>query len=135
VSFEAAFYRYMADQAAIAALIGEGGSPAEARLYLGRAAEKAALPYAVYLRAGGRADNDLAGAGLSNTRLQIDAYAKTQTAAAALAKAFDDALNGAAVTFSGLGRVTFTRISVLDLPEPEVRLYRRTLEFSVWHPE
>ncbi len=135
MTFEEALYRYLADQAAIAAIIGTGGSPADARLYLGHAAEKAALPYGVYLFAGSPSTGDLAGASLSNSRIQLDAYDKTQTGAATLAKAFNDALDGVATVLPGLGRVTFTRINKLDMPEPEVRLYRRMQEYSCWHPE
>jgi Protein of unknown function (DUF3168) len=135
VSFESGLYRYLADQAAVQALIGQGGSPADVKLYPLRADAGIRLPYAVYQRVGGASTGDLSGPTIANSRLQLDAYGKNADDAIALAAALNDALDGVAVVFPGLGRCVFTRVSIADMNEAETRLYRRMQEYSVWHPE
>lgn len=133
-TIEGSLYRYLADHAEVAAIIGTGGSPAEARLYFGHAAEKAPTPYAVFFRVGGEATAELTRSSIANSRFQFDAYDKTATGAKALATALNHALDGLAAVLA-IGRVTAQRISVMDLPEPAPKLYRRTQDYSVWHPE
>lgn len=134
MSLEQSLYDFLANDAGVYAIIGQGGSPAQIALYPQHGDESITPPYAVYLRAGGHSENDLAGAGLANTRMQIDAYAETAAGARDLALAINKALDGVAIALP-VGRVAFTRISVLDMPEPDVRLYRRMQEYSIWHPE
>lgn len=62
--------------------------------------------------------------GTDNLRVQIDAYADSYGAAKALAKRVKDAMQGAAFIN--------TPLSSRDLSEPEEKLYRVSMDFSVW---
>lgn len=135
MSFESALYAYLALDAGVYGILGVGGSPAEIRLYPVEASQSVTPPYAVYQRVGGGPDNTLNAASISHTRLQIDCYGTTAKSARELGAAMTLALNALAVVLPGLGRVTFTCLNTVDMPEPDVRLKRRMLEFSVWHPE
>jgi hypothetical protein len=89
------------------------------------AAQDALPPYIVYQRIVSVTHNNLQGpSDLQNTRVQIDAYAKTyagvQQTAAAVRAAMQDA------PFSNV------QLTEQDFYEPEVRLHRVSLDYSIW---
>lgn len=135
MTLESALYSFLALDAGVYALLGQGGSPAAIKLYFGLADSSVKPPYATFTAAGSPSTGTLTGSTISNTRIQIDAYAKTASGARDLALALNNALDGIAVVMPGLGRVTASRMNKFDKDEPDVRLFCRTQEFSIWHPE
>jgi hypothetical protein len=108
------------------AMISAGATDAAARIYPQIAPDMPTSPYIVYQRVSANSENVLSGAtGLINTRLQIDVYAQTYLAALALA-AQVDALMGA-------WAVQNVSNPSQDVFEPDVRLYRVILDYSIWH--
>ena len=72
-------------------------------------------------------ENNLDGfAGLTNTQIQLDVYARTYEACKALAQAAFDAMEACAMqqVCTETGR---------DLYESDTKLHRQLLEFSIWH--
>ena len=89
------------------------------------AAQDTVPPYIVYQRVVSVPHNTLQGAtDLQNTRVQIDAYAKTYGQAQALAENVRAAMQGAG--FSNI------QLSEQDFFEVEVRLHRVSLDYSIW---
>ncbi len=89
------------------------------------AAQDAAPPYIVYQRVVSNTHNNLRGASdLQNTRVQIDAYAKTYAGAQQLASSVRAAMQGAAFTN--------IQLSEQDFFETDVRLHRVSLDYSIW---
>jgi hypothetical protein len=83
-------------------------------------------PYIVYQRISANSENVLSGStGLINTRLQIDCYAKTYVDALALAAQVDTLMSG--------WSVQNVSNPAQDAFEPDVRLHRVILDYSVWH--
>lgn len=96
------------------------------RIYPNIAPDTPGRPYIVYTRVSAADNNNLQGnSGLINTRLQLDVYADTYVAVQALANQVDDLMNG----------WTLKNISypAIDQYEPDVRLHRVILDYSVWH--
>ena len=82
-------------------------------------------PYIVYQRIVSITHNNLQGpSDLQNTRVQIDAYAKTYAQAQQIAS--DIRLAMLAAAFTNL------QISEQDFFETEVRLHRVSLDYSIW---
>jgi hypothetical protein len=89
------------------------------------AAQEAVPPYIVYQRIVSITHNNLLGpSDLQNTRVQIDAYAKTYAQAQQIAS--DIRLAMLAAAFTNL------QISEQDFFETEVRLHRVSLDYSIW---
>jgi Protein of unknown function (DUF3168) len=89
------------------------------------AAQDAVPPYIVYQRIVSITHNNLQGpSDLQNTRIQIDAYAKTYAQVQLLAAEIRQAMQGAG--FINL------QISEQDFFETEVRLHRVSLDYSIW---
>jgi hypothetical protein len=86
-------------------------------------------PYIVWLEVVTPINNTLAGASdLQNTRLQIDAYGATQ----ALRKTLADAIVAALAAAAAAGTLRNVAVSRQNMPDPDTRLFRTLLEFSVW---
>ena len=89
------------------------------------ASQNTATPYIVYQRVVSTTNNNLLGpSDLQNTRVQIDAYAKTYAAAQHLAGSIRTAMQAASFTN--------IQLSEQDLYEFEPRLHRVTLDYSIW---
>ena len=89
------------------------------------AAQEALPPYIVYQRIVSITHNNLQGpSDLQNTRVQIDAYAKTYAHVQQIAAQVRQAMQGAG--FINL------QISEQDFFETEVRLHRVSLDYSIW---
>jgi hypothetical protein len=104
---------------AVLASLATGGA------YPNIAEQGVAPPYLVYQRVVSLTNNDLQGpSDLQNTRVQIDAYARTYAHAQALAQAVRAAMRAAPFTN--------VQISEQDFFEMDVRLHRVSLDFSIW---
>ena len=89
------------------------------------ARQGATAPYLVWLLVASPTNNSLQGASnVQNTRIQVDCYAASQAARQTLADVVV-----AAMAASSLSNV---RLSSQNLYEPEVKLFRTMLEFSIW---
>lgn len=88
-----------------------------------RAAQNTNPPYIAWQRVISTTNNSLRGASdVQNTRVQIDAYATSYTAADALGSAIEAAV-------VGIGAI---KISEQDFFEDDTRLYRVSQDFSLW---
>ncbi len=100
-----------------------------AQVYPGVAPDKASTPYVVYTRVSSLEQNTLdtngGSANAKNTRLQIDVYANTYSAAQSNAAAIKTALSGWAVEN--------TVQSEQDFYEFDTQLHRVMLDVSTWH--
>ena len=95
------------------------------RSYPNLAAQDAVAPYLVYQRIVSPTLNTLQGASdLQNTRVQIDAYAKTYSAVQILATQVRAAMQAA-------GFVNL-QITEQDFLEIDARLHRVSLDYSIW---
>lgn len=114
----------MLQESLVTALSGVAG----ARIYPMLAPQPATTPYVVYTRVVSQVENVMAGNGnppINQTRLQIDVYSKTYSEANSVAQA---------VTAAMLAwNIQNVNISSQDLFEPDTRLYRVMLEYSIWH--
>ena len=87
-------------------------------------------PYIVYQRIGSDVLNIIDGPPpLDNTHLQIDVYASVYSDALQIADNIASTLQ-AAVESGAIG--CYALVSPRDLFEPDTRLYRVLMEFSVW---
>jgi len=95
-----------------------------------RAPQGVALPYVVFTFASSDVANVLDGAPVANnTRLQVDVYSATAAEADAVLDAVTAAMQAAAD--AGDPR-NYAISSPADQPDPDTRLYRVMVEFSVW---
>lgn len=86
--------------------------------------EKPVAPYAIYLQVSNSPDVVLESlVAIDNTRLQVDIFAKTYAEVQSLSNQVRDALMA----------LNIIPLSSGDLYESEVKLYRVTQDFSVWH--
>lgn len=96
------------------------------RIYPQVAPDAPVKPYIVYQRISANSENVLSGkTNLINTRLQMDCYADTYVAAQALAAQVDALMDGWIVqNISNPAQDAF---------EPDVRLHRVIMDYSIWH--
>jgi len=122
VSFETDFYAALSGAAGLGALVSD-------RIVPSHMSEGSASPYVVYTPIFDDTRYDLEGAtNLRKVRLQVDCYADDPDEAMAVADAVIAAIP---VTGWPLHR---TAHSEQDLGlEPDTRLFRRMLEFSIFH--
>lgn len=118
---------YLLAQSAINALIVD-------RMYPARLPQNGTLPAVTYQRIAGVPEISHDGAvNLTRSRIQIDCWALTYSAMASLAAAIEAALSGY-VGAMGSTPSTATRVlNIIDLPEPEPKLWRRLLDVAIWH--
>jgi hypothetical protein len=87
-------------------------------------------PYIVWMNVVSNANVSLEGASdLQNTRVQIDIFHTSSASGAAQALGTIEAAVRAAMAASSLVNVPLTSY---DMSVPEVRAYRRVLEYSIW---
>jgi hypothetical protein len=103
-----------------------GATDADDRIYPQIAPDAPTTPYIVYQRVSSNSENVLSGkTNLINTRLQIDVYSKTYVQAQAIAAQVDALMDG--------WSVQNVSNPAQDAFEPDVRLHRVILDYSVWH--
>lgn len=96
------------------------------RAYPLTAGDTPVAPYIVYQNIANTPEVTLAdGVPINNTRMQFDVYDKTYEGAKALAAQVVTAMAGSAITNVPLMNQ--------DLYEPEVRLYRVQMDYSIWY--
>lgn len=92
--------------------------------------EPPVYPYIVWFNAASSTNNSLQGASdLQNTRVQVDIFHQSSIAGAASQLTTIAAAVSAAIAASGL---TAVQLSSSDMSVPELRAYRRVMEFSIW---
>ena len=112
----------MIQQDLFAALAGVAGG----RVFPNVAPNNVSKPYVVYSRVSIAPENTLAdGASVENTRLQVDCFDITYSAAVALAETVKAAMKSSAITH--------VLLLEQDQFEPEALLHRVILDFSVWN--
>ncbi|MFA5546647.1 MAG: DUF3168 domain-containing protein [Sphaerochaetaceae bacterium] len=93
-------------------------------------------PLILYTKISGDRDHVLQGAsGMAHPRFQIDAWAETYTAAKTLADAIREALDGYRGTASGTRIGSCLIDSERDIYESEIKIYRVSQDYLVWHDE
>lgn len=121
MSFESDLYAELSGDAGLTALVSD-------RIYPSHASEGAEAPYVVYAPIFNEAIYALEGAGnMSKVRLQVDCYAEDPDEAASVARAVIAAIPES-------GALLRASHSNQDLGlEEGTRLFRRLLEFSIFH--
>lgn len=108
------------------AMLRAGGTDAGARFYLNVAPDAVDRPYGVCQRVFFNSENVLSGSsGLNNSRVQIDVYGATYAAVDALSSQVDALMSAWPVQNVSIGGQ--------DLYEPEVKLHRVQVDYSIWH--
>jgi hypothetical protein len=129
------------EESVISYLIGSSAlqSLGVSNVYLTRAPQNVAVPYATMQRISGNRDMHMQGpSGLVSSRVQIDCYGLTYAASKKVARAVEARLSG----FSGSnGSTTFDGI-FLDAERDDYsddatpsKLFRTSLDFIIWHKE
>lgn len=117
---EPKIYTVLSGSSAVSAVV-------SARIYPLVLPQDVTLPAITYVRISGGQVNSMGGySGLENPRMQIDVWGATYTAAKTLAALVHAAMS-AATTFSAL------LISDMDLYEDDTKIYRVSMDFSVWN--
>lgn len=138
----------LVEEALIAQLATKAGVTAlvRSRIYPGMIPAKAALPAIRYQKVSGPREQTLTGpAGLSYPRLQLDCLARTKAAAAGLAEAIRNALDGEMQTWWG-GEETGVWIEYVELADEgevyddatdtdEAQLFGHRLDLIIAHRE
>jgi len=112
----------MIEQSVWTALSGLAGG----RVYAMIAPDTPTAPFIVYQNIANKPEVTLAnGTPINNTRIQIDAYAKTYAGAKALAD----------LVTAAMAAASFTSIPILNTDgyEPETKLFRMIQDFSLWY--
>ncbi len=126
---EADLRTHLLAQASITALIG-------ARLYPQQLPQGTELPAVTYQRIAGQSLIDHEGAaGIGRARIQLDCWGESYGAAAALADTLRLALSGYRGAMGSNPATNARVINILDVPEPELALWRRMVEISLSHEE
>jgi len=103
-----------------------GATEAGTRVFPLVAPDGVSRPYIVYQRVAAVSENVLSGdAGLINTRLQIDAFAETYAQAQTVAAAIIALMDG--------WSVQNVNLMSQDFFEPDTKLHRCSMDFSIWH--
>jgi hypothetical protein len=92
------------------------------------ATQDAAYPHITYQRISSRNENVMEGNGnppISQCRMQIDVWAKTY----AQAQTLSDQVTAAMQSWS----IQNVQISSRDLYESDVKIYRMTMDYSIWY--
>lgn len=103
-----------------------GATDAGARVYPQVAPDSTPRPYITYQRVYAQSNNVMSGnSGLINTRVQIDVYADTYSQAQTIALQVDALMSG--------WTLQIVSNPAQDMYEPDVKLHRVLLDYSVWH--
>ncbi len=126
MGFEADLKSHLQGASAVSALVAD-------RIHPQVLPEGSTLPAVTYTAVFGTPQNSLDGftSTIVNYSVQIDCWAATFDAAAALALAVRARMNTAASSFSTVIR----EYPLLDDYEPDTKRYRRSLGCSCWHKE
>ena len=73
--------------------------------------------------------------GLAHPSIQIDCWAETYTGVKSLAEAAREAVDGYSGTVGGVAIAGIIVASENDFFEPEVEIYRVTMDITIWHEE
>lgn len=124
---------YLIAVAPIAALIGD-------RVFPQQLPQGATLPAVTYQRIAGQSMIDHEGdAGLGRARIQIDCWGPTGNTgyqqSVDLAETIRAALSGYRGPMGSNPATNARIINVMDIPEPETKLWRRMVEASIWHSQ
>jgi len=96
------------------------------RVHPNVAPDSVVAPYIVYARVASAPETTLAnGQPIQQTRLQVDVYDKTYAGVQTLA--------GQAITALTSAPVSAVQLLEQDQYEPDVKLHRVILDFSIWH--
>lgn len=110
---------YLLTQTAVTAIV-------STRVYPVRLPQGTTLPAVTYQRVAGASEFDHEGsAGLGRGRWQFDCWALSYAAMVALA----ESVRAALATYGA--RI----VNVIDMPEPEITIWRRLVELYLWHQE
>lgn len=130
---EADLRAHLLSQAPIAAIIGT-------RFYPQQLPQGATLPAVTYQRIAGQSLIDHQGdAGLGRARIQLDCWAPAGNTGYQQTVSMAESIRAAISGYRGpMGSNPATNarvINVMDIPEPETKLWRRLVEVSIWHAE
>ena len=126
MTFEVDFKAHLSADSGITALVG-------GRIFPVIAPEDAALPRITYVVVAGEPQVSLDGFTSNTTRyvVQVDCWARSFNAAAALALAVRNRLKTNAASF----KIVITEYPLLDDYEDDVKIYRRSVQAACWHQE
>lgn len=120
---EESIFSHLSTVAAITTYVGASSA---ARIYPVDLPQDPTLPAMSYQRISSQPQTSMGGfCGLDNPRIQIDCWATSYSAVKELAEAVRDAMMSASA-FNAL------EISDQDLFEPDVEIYRVSIDFSCW---
>jgi len=125
---EADVRTFLLAQSAVSALIGT-------RMYPLRLPQGVTFPALTYQRISGSEDVTHSGAGPARAGMQFDCWGQTQSSVLALASAVRSALSGHRSGMGDSPLVNAFVVNVLDLPEPDIPLWRRMIEVSFLYDE
>lgn len=126
------------EDAGIEALVKSGDDPA--RVYLGFIPQAPEYPCISMFQISGPRGHTLRGAdGYVQARIQVDCWAETYTALkdpdTGLAVLVRKKLDGYKGRLKGVGIRSSILANERELPEPDIGVYRISMDFSIWHTE
>lgn len=127
MSFESDLHAALTSEATISALIGS-------RLYPLTLVQGAASPAIVYQRVSDQSEEDLDGAvRLEGVRIQFDIYASTYPETITVRGALQDFLQGYKGTMGSTRIESCHYLDDSDSHEPEMQLFRSSIDFEIWY--
>lgn len=125
MSFESDLYTVLAGYSGLTSLV-----PAD-RIQQGFAADGISPPYVMCTRIFSEPQSSLEGytSALEKIRLQVDCYAESFDSVIAIARQVRNAIDAT----DGVNNIRGVCINEMDFFEDDPRLFRRMLEFSVFH--
>jgi hypothetical protein len=107
-----------------------------ARCYPVMIPQNPTCPLILYAKISGPRDHHLEGpSGLANPRMQVEAWDATYGGAKKLAEAIRKALDGYTGIVSGVKIGSCLLDSERDIYEPELKVHRTIMDFTIWHTE
>lgn len=126
---ETSLRSYLLAQTSITSLVGQ-------RIYPMRLPQGATLPAITYQVVFGTSTYSHDGdEDLGRRRFQLDCWASTYADSMNVAEAVRAAINGHDGPMGSTAQVNGRVINILDLPEPELAIWRRMVEVQLWHQE
>lgn len=127
MTIEEALKSVLTNDAGVAALV-------TGRIYPLVLPQKPTYPAMTYQTVAGAPDMTLTGeSGLVKDLFQVDAYGATYAAVKGLARAIRTALNGKQFTVSTVQISSIVMKSSRDLSEPDINIFRVSMDFSILH--
>ncbi len=129
MSIESGLYARLAGDAAVAALVAT-------RIYPAVVPQGATLPAITYQRVAGTSELAHSGpSGLGRARFQVDCWAEAYAAAIDLGEAVRACLHGYRGAFDGAVVGGVVMLDGADGYDPATGVYRRRMDFAIWHSE